>query len=165
MNAGTQQTKAPAIVSDAHARAAVGYLASEVASRTGAWDGRTGELPQPPEWVELWAEAVEATREDAEVEALVEGAYAWVDKGGGEWWLDYTGPREEGTQYPPYLVVQLGRDGCFNVRRYDLPAGPEDENADYEELHVCEPGELHAQLAALQRVAADDIQRRATASG
>lgn len=41
---------------------ALGWLSAELASRSGAWDGKAPEwFPEPPEWLELWRKAKEAT--------------------------------------------------------------------------------------------------------
>lgn len=48
-----------------HALEAVGYMSAAVATRVDAWKGNGPEgFPEPPEWVDLWADAVRMTAHD-----------------------------------------------------------------------------------------------------
>jgi hypothetical protein len=41
---------------------AIGWLSAELAARADAWNGNAPEwFPEPPEWLELWNKALEAT--------------------------------------------------------------------------------------------------------
>jgi hypothetical protein len=45
-----------------HEIQALGWLSAELASRADAWNGNAPEwFPEPPEWIELWEQAKEAT--------------------------------------------------------------------------------------------------------
>ena len=42
--------------------AALGYLSAKLAARADAWNGNAPAwFPEPPEWLELWREALDAT--------------------------------------------------------------------------------------------------------
>lgn len=50
---------------EAEAIGAIGYISAELAHRAGAWDGNAPEwFPEPPEWLDLWEEAIGAVRND-----------------------------------------------------------------------------------------------------
>lgn len=49
-------------ITESHATQAIGYLSAELATRADAWDGNAPEwFPDPPEWLDLWAQALAAT--------------------------------------------------------------------------------------------------------
>jgi hypothetical protein len=44
---------------------ALGWLSAELASRSDAWNGNAPAwFPEPPEWLELWERALDATAGD-----------------------------------------------------------------------------------------------------
>ena len=49
-------------ISTPHAIMAIGHLSSELADRSGAFDGEAPDwFPEPTEWLQLWEDALEAT--------------------------------------------------------------------------------------------------------
>jgi hypothetical protein len=61
------------VLSEAHILEAVGYLSSVLADRAGAWDGEhPAWFPEPPEWIELWEDAVSKTGPNAKADEAEE---------------------------------------------------------------------------------------------
>lgn len=51
--------------SEGQVTAIIGYISGELASRSGAWDGDAPSwFPEPPEWLDILDEAIEATTVD-----------------------------------------------------------------------------------------------------
>jgi len=49
-------------ITEEHATMAIGHLSADLAARADAWNGNAPEwFPEPPEWLELWQKALEAT--------------------------------------------------------------------------------------------------------
>ena len=45
---------------------ALGWLSAELANRADAWNGNAPKwFPEPPEWLSLWVQALNATAEEA----------------------------------------------------------------------------------------------------
>jgi len=54
------------MITAAHATQALGWLSAELAHRADAWNGNAPEwFPEPPEWLELWEQALAATEDEA----------------------------------------------------------------------------------------------------